>query len=105
MLAPTPSVHAFGRSGNFFTHLHELALLTVAEKGSKAGLEELFWIWGESCSGYLWAETMTGSVGLGTLLMAFSPNLPHPVVSSHTVDSEAEWLWEVEETDRKEVGY
>lgn len=48
---------------------------------------------------------MTGSVRLGTLLMAFSPHWPHPVVGSHPEDGEAEGLWEVEETDQKEAGW
>lgn len=36
--------------------------------------------------------------------MAFSSHLPHPVVRSHTEDSEAEGLWEVEEANQKEAG-
>lgn len=43
-------------------------------------------------------------MGLGILLMAFSSHLPHPVVRSHTEDSEAEGLWEVEEANQKEAG-
>lgn len=50
-------------------------------------------------------ETMTGSVGLGTLLRAFFPHMSLPVVRSHTEDGEAEGLWEVGETHQKKAGW
>lgn len=50
-------------------------------------------------------ETMTGSVGLGTLLRAFFPHASLPVVRSHTEDGKAEGLWEVEETHQKKAGW
>lgn len=49
-------------------------------------------------------ETMTGSVGLGTLLRAFFPHASLPVVRPHTEDGKAEGLWEVEETHQKRLG-
>lgn len=57
-----PLLYKFwGEPGNFSTHLYNLALLAVAEEGSREDLGELFWNWKESCGGYCGqaGETMT----------------------------------------------